>query len=264
MKVLIFNLLLILVHTTYAEEIDLFVLAGQSNMQGWQGNAEHYPADPLKIDPTIKFYWNTPQHSSSKEQWTHLKPQGGRFPKGHFGPEITLGRILTKKHKSIAIFKYSLGSTGLEDHWKKPKQNGLYDQMNAELEKAIALLKLEGHKVTLKGFFWVQGESDTVSAKIASNYGTNLKLLISDFRKNIANNNNLPFIIGVDEQHPGITKFPIIVTSQQKIAGGDPFIIFTSMIGLQKADATHLTPAGIEEHGLRLFAAYDQISPSKR
>ena len=28
------------------ESVDLFVLAGQSNMQGWQGNAQDYPADP--------------------------------------------------------------------------------------------------------------------------------------------------------------------------------------------------------------------------
>jgi len=36
----------------------------------------------------------------------------------------------------------------------------------------------------------------------------------------------------------------------------DHNIIFTSMIGLEKADGTHLTPKGLEEHGARLFAAY--------
>ncbi|SRR6266508_3856823 len=41
-------------------------------------------------------------------------------------------------------------------------------------------------------------------------------------------------------------------------------IAFTSMTGRPKADATHLTPAGVIAHGHRLFVAFRQLSPQKR
>ena len=78
----------------FAEEIDLFILAGQSNAQGWQGDAKHYPEDPKGYDASIPFYWVTPRHSSSGGEWTTLKAQGGRFEAGHFGLEVTFARAL--------------------------------------------------------------------------------------------------------------------------------------------------------------------------
>ncbi|MDD5707132.1 MAG: hypothetical protein PHR35_14510, partial [Kiritimatiellae bacterium] len=43
-----------------AEEIDLFILAGQSNAQGWMGNAAEYPADPQGLDGKIRLCWTSP------------------------------------------------------------------------------------------------------------------------------------------------------------------------------------------------------------
>ena len=244
----------------HAEELDLFVLAGQSNMQGWQGNAEYYPADPEGLDRQVKFYWATPRHSSSNGQWTFLQPQGGRFTKGHFGPEVTLARQLAGESGKIAVFKYSLGSTSLAASWKAPGQDGMYDQMVAELKKAVILLQAQGHKVSFKAFIWIQGESDAQNQELADSYGARLNLLITDFRKNAARDMALPVILGVDEQHAWVKNFPQVVEAQQKLAKDGRNILFTSMFGLEKADATHLTPKGLEEHGCRLFAAYKTMT----
>ena len=243
-----------------AEDIDLFVLAGQSNMQGWQGNAEHYPVDPNGIDKRIRFYWATPQYSSSDGKWTFMQPQGGIFSKGHFGPEVTFGRLLVNDGYNTAVLKYSLGSTGLAYTWKAPGQNGMYDQMLAELKKAVTLLQKQGHKVTLKALVWIQGESDAESKELADEYGSRLKLLIDHFRTKVAIDNRLPIILGVDEQHSWIKAFPKVLEAQQQIARDEPAVIFTSMVGLEKADETHLTPKGLEEHGARLFAAYKVLA----
>lgn len=244
----------------YAEEIDLFVLAGQSNMQGCQGNAEGYPADSKGLDRKIKFYWVTPSFSSSGGKWTFLQPQGGIFAKGHFGPEVVFARLMAEGGRNIAIFKYSLGSTSLANDWKAPGKGGMYDRMLAELRKSVKLLQEQGHKVAFKGFVWIQGESDAQTKELADAYEARLKLLIDDFRRQAANDATLPFILGVDEQHPWVKNFPQVVTAQRQLAKSEKNVIATSMIGLEKADVTHLTPKGLEEHGRRLFDAYNSLT----
>ncbi len=242
-----------------AENIDLFVLAGQSNMQGWKGDAAKYPADPNGIDKKVRFYWVTPKISNSGEKWTFLRPQGGLYTNGHFGPEVTFARLLVENGCNPAVFKYSLGSTALALTWKAPGENGMYDEMVAELRASIKLLQEQGHKVTFRAFIWIQGESDADYEEIAEEYGDRLKILIEDFRTRVAQNERLPIILGVDEQHPCVKAFPQVLGAQKKLAGESENIRFTSMIGLEKADGTHLTPKGLEEHGARIFAAYRDL-----
>ena len=76
----------------------------------------------------------------------------------------------------------------------------------------------------------------------------------------VAKDNRLPIILGLDEQHTWIKAFPKVLEAQQQIAKEDRRITFTSMVGLEKADETHLTPRGLEEHGVRLFAAYKGLT----
>ncbi|MDD3926086.1 MAG: sialate O-acetylesterase [bacterium] len=235
--------------------IDLVVLAGQSNMQGWQGNAAKYPEDPEGLDGKIRFYWVTPGYSSSQGKWTSLQPQGGLFPQGHFGPEVSLARNLARSGKNLAVFKYSLGSTSLATEWKGPGEKGMYDSMTVALDSAVKSLQDQGFEVVFKAFFWVQGESDAKNQELAEGYGDCLKKLLDDFRTRVAGNSSLPVILGVDEQHLWVKQFPQVVEAQKKLAQDGRNIAFTSMIGLEKADSTHLTPKGLVEHGDRLFAA---------
>jgi hypothetical protein len=250
---------LIIANMHPAAGIDIIVFSGQSNMQGWQGNGENYPADPKRIDPKVKFYWVTPGHSNSDGKWTYLQQQGGRFAKGHFGPEVTMARLIKSSGCDIAIFKYSLGSTSLAGDWKAPGQNGMYDQMIEELKKSVALLEEQGHTISYKALVWIQGESDAQTKELADGYENRLRLLIENFRTQVAKNEALPIILGVDEQHPWVRAFPQVVDAQQKLAREQENILFTSMIGLEKADSTHLTPMGLEEHGVRLFHAYTTL-----
>jgi hypothetical protein len=238
------------------KQIEVFVLAGQSNMQGWQGNAEHYPRGGAYRDRQVKFYWETPGHSSSQGNWTFLQPQGGRFPAGHFGPEVTLARQFIDLQRSPAIFKYSLGSTSLARDWKTPGEGGMYDKMVSELKSAMTLLAQDGLKAKIRGFFWVQGESDAETLEMAEAYEARLHQLIRHFRRVVARDAELPVVLGVDEQHPYVKMQPRVVEAQVSLARNIGFADYSSMVGLEKADATHLTPKGLEEHGRRLFSAY--------
>jgi len=249
---------------SFAEEIDLFIIAGQSNAQGWQGDAKQYPKDFNKLDKTIRFYWVTPGFSSSEGKWTTLKPQKGRFKNGHFGLEITFARSLKMAGYNPAIFKYSLGATSIAKNWKGPGDGEMYDQMVKEFKKALSILKKQDHKINLRAFIWIQGESDAQSPEMANAYKEKLKLLIDDIRNNVTKKKKLPIILGVDEQHPWIKKNPQVLQAQKNIAENDNNIIFTSMKHLEKADSTHLTPQGLNEHGKRIYTAYKTINTPKQ
>lgn len=258
--IILFLAAICVVNSSRAEEIDLFIIAGQSNAQGWQGDATYYPKDPDGIDKMIRFYWQTPRHSSSGGKWTTLKAQGGRFKNGHFGLEVTFARSLKNAGYNPAIFKYSLGSTSIAKNWKGPGDGKMYDQMIKEFGQALSLLTKEGHKVNIRGFVWIQGESDAQTTAMAEAYKGGLKTLIGDLRKNVTKRSELPVILGVDEQHGWVKKNPHVVYAQQALSKEDPYVTFTTMVGLEKADTTHLTPRGLEEHGKHVYIAYKNIT----
>ncbi len=242
------------------ENIDLFIWAGQSNAQGWMGDAANYPDDDENLDESIWLNWTFVNNSSSGGKWITMQPQQGRFPKGHFGPEVSFARELKKAGYNPAIFKYCLGGTGLARDWKAPGDRGIYDNMAQDLKPAIQELQNKGFKVNIRGFIWIQGESDGVNDEIANAYYTNLKKLINDLRTNVVKDAELRIIQGVDEQHGYMKNRPVVVEAQKKIAQEDKNFIYTSMYGRPKADATHLTPAGLVEHGKRIFTAYQSLN----
>lgn len=245
----------------FSPPVDLFLMAGQSNMQGFKGDAAFYPHDPQGLDKDILFYWVNPGSGSSGGKWTKMQPQGGLFPKGHFGPEVTFARELEKAGYNPAIFKFSLGGTSLALDWRAPGQEGLYDEMVSELYKAIALLEKEGYTVNVRAFVWIQGETDSKSKSFAKWYAPRFRLLINDLKNNVLKNNKLPVILGIDEQYPSIKDNPEVLEHHKSFAKNNAFAAFTSMIGLEKADSTHLTPEGLEKHGIRLFEAASKLAP---
>jgi len=95
---------------------------------------------------------------------------------------------------------------------------------------------------------------------MAAAYGKNLKTLIDDFRVNVARNPRLLVILGLDEQHPFVVRNPQVLAAQERLAATDRAITRTSMVGLEKADTTHLTPAALLEHGARIFEAYKRLA----
>lgn len=241
------------------ENIDLFIWAGQSNAQGWMGDAAHYPEDRNNLDGSIKLNWTFVDNSDSDGQWITMQPQQGRFPKGHFGPEVSFSRELKKAGYNPAIFKYTKGATGLARDWKLPGKGGIYDQMTFDLKQALSLLQKQGYTVTVRGFIWIQGESDAGNEETAKSYYLNLKQLIDDLRSNVLGDQTFKVVLGVDEQHAFVQERPTVVQAQKRLAAEDSNTAYTSMYDLPKADATHLTPDGLVRHGRRVFDAYTTL-----
>jgi len=240
------------------DTIDLFIWAGQSNAQGWQGDAEFYPSDPDSLDSQIRLNY-TFIGSTSSNGWVQMQPQEGRFASGHFGPEVTFGRMLKEAGYNPAIFKYTRGSTSIHSDWLAPGEGGYYDAMVADLDTAITDLESQGLTVIIKGLIWIQGESDAETHALASAYESGLLSIISDLRNHVVGNSTLPIILGVDEQHFWVVDQPAVLDAHKSIAKNDDQIKFTSMYGLPKADGTHLTPAGLMTHGEQIFEAFKPL-----
>lgn len=239
-----------------AEHFDLFILAGQSNMQGWRSNAAQYPTDYHNLDEKIPFYYKTQKYGSSNGEWWSLGPQPGHFQSGHFGPEISFARVLSRYNYQPAIFKYSSGGTSIKKDWKAPGAKGLYDDMVMHLKKAINELTNNGHTVSLAAFVWIQGESDAYSAQLANEYYWHLRKMITHMRNNVLKSPDLPLILSVDELHPRVQTHPQVVQAQRKLANELRHSVFMSMKGLEKDDVTHLTAKGTIHQGMRLFQSY--------
>ncbi len=235
-----------------AENTNVYILAGQSNALGNGSNASSYPYD-REVDSKVRFYWVEPGLGSSGGEWTTLRPQPGIYSKGHFGPEVSLARAADAAGiPNVAVIKFAKGSTSLFKDWRPGDSSGLFETLSETLTQALDGLRKTGSTKTAC-FIWIQGESDAENEEMAAAYGRNLTQLIKIVRKQLGG--GIRIVVGLDEQHPWVKTNPIVIAHQKKLVDKDKNIRFVSMIGLPKADTSHLTPIGVIEHGRRIFDA---------
>ncbi|MCT7980286.1 sialate O-acetylesterase [Laspinema olomoucense] len=178
--------------------IQLFILAGQSNMVGYRSNLDDLP--PYLQEPLSQVLWYDRQN-----EWVTLQApteplpfsQGVANSQG-FGPEITLAATISRHLKQpIALVKYAQNGTNLETQWNPKLEDSLYHQMLDRVQQAIAELSRLGYSVEIAGFFWMQGESDAKSDRyMASNYAQNFTHFIARLRQDL-NQPELPVIYGL-------------------------------------------------------------------
>lgn len=158
---------------------------------------------------------------------TEVKMGQGVDP-AHSGPEIGMAKVLFEEGKTAVIMKYAAGGTYLGDWeginqstknfggWASPstrqewteqglsvhKNCGLlYDRLFELLGKGVEKLRSEGYTPVLKGFAWMQGESDIERRDWAEAYEHNLTNLITDMRADAEKlfgepARTVPFVIG--------------------------------------------------------------------
>jgi len=174
--------------------------------------------------------------------------RGWQFASGHFGPEVAFPLALEQPGARPAIFKFIALSTSLAKDWNGPGEGGLLDAMCRELPAAIKLLEARQQRVRIRSFTWIQGESDAETDEMALRYRERLAVLVRHVRETL-HEPDLPVILGVDEQHLWVKERPIVVEAQKQLVAADKRMAFVSMLGLEKADISHLTPKGLVEHG---------------
>ena len=203
-----------------AKKTKVFILAGQSNMDG-RGDASKLSKAEMKLlsNASQKIYFvykgtvgegNAIEYKGALDftnPWSFVKKKF-RIEKC-FGPELFFGIELVKNHPKhdYLFIKRSQGGTSLYGAWNpnwsfekasffneqdKPK---LYQDFINLVDTELAKLNPDSYEIV--GMLWVQGETDsnTINGSIAADtYHQNLENLVNSVREHYYIP-NLPFLI---------------------------------------------------------------------
>ncbi len=194
-------------------KIQVFLLAGQSNMDG-RANGNDLTKSDLErlaqVADRILFYYNhqpvNPLQLTTPSKFVQDK---FNFTKV-FGPELFFGIELAEKYpnKKFIFIKRSVGGTSLYGCWnpnwsfekacliKEENNPKLYSDFIEYTKGVLQAYDTEGYEI--KGMLWVQGEHDSYVDKWgeepAVSYGKNLKNLVESVRTDL-DVPKLPFVI---------------------------------------------------------------------
>ncbi|MGJ8655379.1 MAG: sialate O-acetylesterase [Akkermansiaceae bacterium] len=188
-----------------ATEYDVYLLAGQSNMDG-RGKTKNLESSQQKASTKTIIFYRNPPHAS--DGWEKLQPgfsippkYKGGLPSPTFGPEIGFAAGMQKAQpkQNFAFIKGSKGGTNLRKDWTpglkgKPKTQGpCYLNFIETINLATKQLTKDGHTFKISGLIWHQGESDSkTNTKL---HHQRLTELLARIREDtgIA---DLPFVLG--------------------------------------------------------------------
>ena len=217
---------------TSAKALQVYILAGQSNMEG-QSVVDLTGKNYNEGRGTLVEVMARPENA---ERYAHLRAKDGSWvvrkdvwiryqrekqpllvgelsvgyavygDKHHFGPELQFGHVVGEASRDqVLLIKTAWGGKSLFRDFRPPSAGGVvgpyYVKMLAEVRAALAGLKkdfpsYDGSPVELAGFVWYQGWNDGVNPKTAvPEYEQNLAHLIRDVRKEL-NAPKLPVVIG--------------------------------------------------------------------
>jgi iduronate 2-sulfatase len=259
--ILVMGGLLLVCNDSHAAAYDVYIFAGQSNMDG-RGDVKELPTPIASEQPGVLIYYVNPANPSKRGEehhtssgWQTLRPgysvpPGARskaLPSGTFGPELSFAYAMqkaTQRKNPVAIIKITRGGTNLRSDWSP--DGFMYKAMVSEVQKALEAMKARGDSGTLCAMLWHQGESD---AGKPEQYQSRLELLIADVRGALGRD-DLPFLIG--ELAP--TKPAGFRKLQQAIAEENDHVEFVSSEGLKTSDGTHFDSASQVTLGKRFCA----------
>ena len=210
--------------------VQVFILAGQSNMQG-QGVVD---LDHPKYYNGGKGILNTVMKGERAPLYSHIKDDDGNWVvrddvfvrfrtkstlkraglsigfagydgKHHIGPEFQFGHVGGDQlDEPVLLIKTAWGGKSLFKDFRPPSSGGetgpYFTKMIEEVEEGLAKMgedfpQLAGRKQKLAGFVWFQGWNDMYDEKARNEYEQNLVNLIHDVRSHFRMP-DLPAVIG--------------------------------------------------------------------
>lgn len=212
--------------------VKVFILAGQSNMQG-QGvvdmdGPKDYNGGKGNLEYVMK-------HSPNARLYKHLKDKDGKWVvrddvwvshrtgsgklltggltigftgyggKSHIGPELQFGHVMGDcLDNQVLLIKTAWGGKSIYVDFRPPSSGGklgpYYTKMIAEVREALGSIKehfpdYDGRGYEIAGFVWQQGWNDMCTAPAIPEYTQNLVNLIKDLRKEFKSP-KMPVVIG--------------------------------------------------------------------
>jgi Carbohydrate esterase, sialic acid-specific acetylesterase len=215
--------------------IKVFILAGQSNMEG----AGFIKADPkrnegkgsleylIKEKTTADKFKHLVDRNGSwvvrEDVWIHYLERKGKLTVGYgakedrIGPELGFGWVVGDAiDEPVLLIKLAWGGKSLGKDFRPPSSGGevgpYYKEVVNRSKAALANIKTEYPEIAdrgyeLAGFGWHQGWNDRINQAFNDEYEKNMANFIRDIRKDLGAK-DLPFVIaetgmtGPGEIHP--------------------------------------------------------------
>lgn len=229
------------------KNIELFLLAGQSNMAGRGAlDAESAKANPRILKWTVDGKW---EPATEPLHWDKAGAGAGLAK--------PFAEVLVEKQPSLTVglIPAACGGSSIKS-WVP---GGYHDQTKSHpYDDALKRAKAAMTFGKLKAILWHQGESDA-NPKAAAEYEQKLKELIERFRNDLGLP-DLPVYIGQ------LGRFPdkpwnesqeAIDKAQQQVAATLPNVYFISSEGLlSKGDNLHFSTEALRVFGQRYAEAY--------
>ena len=212
-----------------SNSVSVFVLAGQSNMQGQAvvdlDDPENYNGGQGTLKKLLE---------ARPKQFGHLQDENGQWKvrddvfvrykteaaaktgglsigytaydgQHHFGPELQYGHVVGQRMKQpVLLLKTAWGGKSIYKDFRPPSSGGTtgpyFTKMIQEIKEgmkgvATEFPALKDRTPKLEGFVWIQGWNDMVDETARIEYEKNLINLISDVRKEL-DAHDLPVVIG--------------------------------------------------------------------
>ncbi|MGJ8744017.1 sialate O-acetylesterase [Polaribacter sp.] len=202
-------------------EVQVVLLAGQSNMAGAGNFDDLDDAIKKRIDKVSdRVFVSQSNTAQTPLSYYKNKPSEKYKFKKRFGPELLIGLTLAEKYpkKEFLLIKHAKGGTALYGAWnpdwtlekakeiekgEKKQSWNLVQQYFNFINENLTILKEKGKSYKIIGMTWMQGENDAILEVAANSYAQNLKKLILKYRTTF-NEKNMPFVFGQINSRYGV------------------------------------------------------------
>lgn len=244
-------------------EIDLFILAGQSNAAGAaiyaNLDAKYKLATPDHLIwtgsafETLQIGTNHSENGTSDATFTSMVP-----PFAYHAAE---------RGRNVAFLNMGFSSTDLYTDWKPTATVGqYYANLKTAATNSIAALVAAGYRrININGLVWLQGENDAGSdlsgSGVASYYSEYLEALIADFRTHVSAEKLPVVIVQIKALNPNYPYNDDVIAEQVAVAAADENVMLVDTAGsdfTMRTDDLHFNAAGqvrIAEEVFKLIGA---------
>lgn len=192
--------------------VDVYLLGGQSNMQGI-GKIADVPEDVPRAVPHA-FFWNGASFERLVVGTTRTSTRAGEF-----GPEFGFALETATAERPAHLVKFHASGIGLHAGWNDqtwegeapapnrrtfhpgddpgdPNQGTAYRDMAAAFRASLEHLRESGVSPVVRGFAWMQGEQDSKQAASAITWAANLARLRARLEEDLGLEGPVPMVFG--------------------------------------------------------------------
>jgi len=227
--------------------LKVFILAGQSNMEGagqikgnprsgGKGSLEYIVKDPATAGRCKHTIDKNGKWVVRDDVWIWYFDRKGGLTAGYgsrktaIGPEFQFGHAMGQAlDNQVLLIKTAWGGKSLQKDFRPPSSGGTvgpyYTEMLKHIKDVLGNIKkhfpdYDGRGYELAGFGWHQGWNDGCSAPAVAEYEKNMANFIRDVRKALGAK-DLPFVIadsGFGGRNQKVARRLGIVKAQQAVA----------------------------------------------